>query len=173
MGIRETLNKNQKATAIAVGAITVVAIALIINSMLPDRVPPPPTKAFYTDDDGKTFFEDAIGKVSPFLHNGKPAVRAHVYVCEGSKEKFVGYVEQFLPQAHDELERMAADPNIPARNPDRFLLEERGRMIKKPGDPPKNWVIVQANRIAAGKVMQVKCPGGGEDAWGIEVGPGD
>lgn len=172
MGIRETLNKNQMATAIAVGAVTVIAIFMIIKSLLPERPLPPPTKAFYSDDDGKTFFEDAIGKVVPFLHNGKPAVRAHVYVCEGSKEKFVGYLEQFTPPVHDELERMTADPNIPARNPDRLRLEQQGRMIKKPGEPPKAWVIAQQNRAAAGRVTQVKCPGS-EDSWGIEVGPGE
>ena len=43
------------------------------------RQPPAPTSAFYTDDNGKTFFKDNIDKVVPFDHNGKQAYRADVF----------------------------------------------------------------------------------------------
>src|ERR1041384_2844291 len=108
VGIRETLNQNQRMAAIVMGGAVVLAILVIVYEMWPEGQASMTRKSYYSDDDGKTYFVDDIGKIVPYLHNGKPAVLAHVYQCEGSKEKFVGYLQKYTDQVRAQLEYMAA-----------------------------------------------------------------
>ena len=78
MGIREKLNENPRITAGATAAIILVALGFIVYQAIGGGGPPIPTKAYYTIDDGETYFEDDIQKLAPFEHEGKQAVRAAV-----------------------------------------------------------------------------------------------
>src|SRR5271156_5642109 len=78
MAVRETLNRN--ATAVAGSAIVVILVALAVISWRNFSRPDPiMAKAFFTDDDGKTWFVDDAANLTPFDHDGKPAVRCYVY----------------------------------------------------------------------------------------------
>ena len=84
MGIRESLNKNPKLTtgvALGVAVLAVGAMALRLSGRGAGAVAP----AFYTVDDGATWFEDDGEKLPPFQHEGKEAVRAHVFECSDGK----------------------------------------------------------------------------------------
>jgi hypothetical protein len=51
-------------------------------------------KIFCSDDDGRTFFKMLADTPIPFTHNGKLAVRAHVFRCSDIGPSFVGYLEK-------------------------------------------------------------------------------
>ena len=38
-----------------------------------------PTSGYFSDDDGKTYFQDDASKIAPFDHNGKQAVSAYLF----------------------------------------------------------------------------------------------
>src|ERR1035437_8173586 len=84
MGLREILR--HKITAMVVIPLALLALAVVAwqsagGSSSYTRV----GKAFYTDDDGVTFFVDSADKIMPFDHNGKPAVGAAVYAAADGK----------------------------------------------------------------------------------------
>lgn len=157
MGIRETLNKNPGITTGATAGIIVLALIFILwqTGIFGDSTGIQ-TEAYYTIDDGTTYFADDVNKIPPFEKDGKQAVRAYVYECPGS-DPFVAYLERYTPQAKKAMEA-AASQTDPNSNP--MLMEDvqmTGLEVKKPGD--KAWVR-QANAPAAAKVMELKCPDG-------------
>ena len=85
MGIRETLNKNPGITTGATAGIILLAVGFIIYQLSGGGTPSVATKAYFTIDDGKTWFSDDINKVPPFDKDGKQAVKAYVYECPGGK----------------------------------------------------------------------------------------
>lgn len=174
MGIRETLNKHPSISIgiAVVGAIG--AITLMIWSM--------PTKqsaryghfAFYSDDDGKSYFEDDVELIPPFDHNGKPAYKAQVFTC-GSGKKWVGYLEGYRPEAREKMveldqlnRKLRAMDNPPPVPPDKdpmYVLPKinhTGLICKKPdvaGQPPNKWVS-EADGAAFNKARAVRCEDG-------------
>src|SRR4051794_19337477 len=124
MGIRETLNKYQK-TAMVVSAVAVLAVvAIAIASQNDSLAVKPPKYQYFSDDDGKTFFEDDYSKVGPFERNGREAVCARVFRCKDGK-LFVGYLERaadakakaFLEESQQAiLASAAARPTAPDRD---------------------------------------------------------
>ena len=158
MGVRESLNQNKK-LGMAIGiAIAVIAVALIGLQVLGGG-PGPGVEirksAFYTDDDGKTFFKDDVYKVSPFAHNGKQAYRADVFKCPDGKQ-FVGliYRHNALGQKamQDHLNKRASDPQGTFLNG----LEIQGLEVRRPGTPDGNgW---KPNDLSLS--TSVKCPSG-------------
>ena len=51
---------------------------------------------FFTDDEGQHWFPDDRRKVPPFDHNGKEAVEAEVYKCDG--KTFVNHMKRYTPR---------------------------------------------------------------------------
>ena len=169
MGIRETLNKNQKLVTLGTIGLIVLALAVIVWQMLPESGMAPPTQAYYTIDDGNSYFVDDIAKVVPFTKDGKEAVRAHVFKCEGSSQLFVGYLERFTPQAKAALEAFYNNPQNKGRVlPSRMEIEEQGRMVKRPKMP--GWVPTMQYNIARPIMQEIKCPDG---SYAREVFPGE
>ncbi len=162
MGIREKMNQNPGVTTGVTIGVIVIALAFIIWQLLPNRGPKIPTKAFYTVDDGATYFADDIKKIPPFDHEGKQAVRAYVFKCGG--KEFVAYLERYTPQAKARLEkaREEAAKNPDAAPPDMMMpdLMESGIQVKKPGQG--RWVV-QSDFQHSQDIMQVKCPDGKTD----------
>lgn len=155
MGVRQSLNEN-KNLGVGVGAgIVVVALAIIsfqlfggVSSQIQA-----PASAFYTDDNGKTFFKDDIYKVCPFDHNGKQAYRADVFECPDGKQ-FVG-----LMYRHNAVGRKAMEEHIAKGTDDPrgdFLagLEVQGMEVKRPGAPDIAW---RPNDTSLGSL--IKCKG--------------
>ena len=124
-------------------------------------------KAFFSVDDGKTWFADDMTKVPPYDKDGKQAVRAFVFHCSDGK-KFVGYLQHFTPDAKRAIEQLQTpDPNRTGP-PDTSGIQKAytvGREVKRPGDA--KW-ISGAQGLESAQIIAVKCPSGGGDATMVE-----
>jgi len=158
MGIREKINKSQQISMTAAVCVIVIALSFIIWQMTKGgpSLSAAMTKAFYSDDDGKTWFVDDAQKIVPFDHHGKEAVRVRVFRCNGG-EPFVGYLERYSDEIKARILEMAAQhPGDSA--PDFSLMPME---VRKPGE--KTWV----NTLTPNSYMEYKrvtvpvCPGGG------------
>ncbi len=157
MGIRETINE-KPAIGVGIGiGIVVIAIVIIgwqfMHSNRQGALTGPITgdQAYYSDDDGKTFFTDDMKKLTPFKHAGKDAVRAHVYRCSKG-DPFVGYLER-----HTELAKQQKGMAMEMGGRPSFT-EHAVFEVKKPGKSP--WIPVDTkNESEAVKVFGVACPG--------------
>jgi hypothetical protein len=157
MGVRESINGNTKlgvgvGTAILVLALATISYQLFGGGGTGVQVS---TSAFYTDDNGKTFFKDNAYKVSPFDHNGKKAFRADVYQCPDGKQ-FVAFLYR-----HNALGRKAMEEHLAkgAKDPQgTFLagLEFQGMEVKPAGAGDNAW----RSNSGSGE-RSVKCPSGG------------
>jgi hypothetical protein len=158
VGIRQTINENPAIGAgIGIG-IVVIAIGIIVwqfmGSSRTQVLTGPVTgdQAYYSDDDGKTFFADDMKKLTPFPHAGKEAVRAQVYRCSKG-DPFVGYLER-----HTELAKQQKGMAMEMGNRPSFT-EHAVFEVKKPGKNP--WVPVDTKNFnQALQVMGVPCPDG-------------
>jgi hypothetical protein len=156
MGVREALNRRPRvATALGAGLI-LIAIPIMIWAS-GDGVPGRATKAYYSTDDGKSYFADDIDKIYPFDHGGKPAYRAYVYDC-GDGKAFVAYLARYSDGAIKklaELEKAKSDPDAAGQI---AQLKSNAIEVKKPGDT--NWVGLFS---AAGGAISSHppCPKGG------------
>jgi len=130
MGLPDKIQqKPAVAASIAVAALIFAAI-LIYHQTLgqPRRNVKLMNSAFYSDDDGQTFFIDDDTKLPPFLHDGKIAVRAAVYRTADGK-LFVAYLQKFSDAQLKEIEAAIA------AHPDEADHWRGGRTeVKKPGD---------------------------------------
>jgi len=158
VGIRETLNKNPGLTTGATVGIILLALVFIIFQIRGGGTPDIATEAYYTIDDGKTWFADDINKVPPFQKDGKDAYRVYVYKCADGKE-FVSHLERYTPEGKKAME--AAQKSTDGGNP--VIMEDvmmNGMEVKDPGtDPVKGWVK-QSDANRAGKIMELKCADG-------------
>lgn len=162
MGIRESINRHQK---LAVGAVAIVVLVAVGVSAFQQRTPTvsPPTYAYFTDDDGKTFFKDDATLVAPFDREGKEVVAAQVFQCKDG-EPFVGYLERAaspqakaaIEQAKQEMIEKASKMAVPM--PDSELTEQitQNLEVKRPGDA--KWLPAPSSE--AGPVFDVKGPDG-------------
>ena len=158
MGIRETLNKNPGITTGATAGILILAIVFIVYQLGGSDSPDIATEAFYTIDDGKTWFADDINKIPPFEKDGKQASRVYVYKCADGKE-FVSHLERYTPEGKKAMEAAtkAGDANSPVLMEDVMMT---GLEVKEPGtDPVKGWVK-QSDAVRASRIMELKCADG-------------
>jgi hypothetical protein len=158
MRLRALLNRHPALTSAAALVLAALAAALIAYQLRPDvEVATGPPKDFYTVDDGATWFVGEFNKVTPFDHDGRPAVLARVFTCDGGKTRFVGYLEK-LPEGAAEKYRAAH--GVPAvEDPEADDVEEMtGRLVKRKGET--EWVSSR-DRQRSEEIMQVRCPAGG------------
>jgi len=152
MGIREALNKKKGPAAGAGGALLCAAILLIAwesKSVQPTRI----TKAFYSTDDGKTWFTDEDDKLFPFDHDGQQAYRVDVYKTSDGKE-FVGDIERYTDSVKARLADLRAQPNA---DPQKMAgVGDSGLQIKRPGDT--RWYPVNSQQGA--EILDVTSPDG-------------
>jgi len=89
--------------SIIVFTVVLAAAVYLISSNTPNSAAGP-KKAFFSVNDGKTWFIDDINKYPPFEHEGKTAVRARLFSTDGGKTIFCGYLERYTPEAKSTLE---------------------------------------------------------------------
>lgn len=156
MGIREKLNKSP--TVGAVGTVIVVAIVVLIVWRSMRRSEPASHEAFYTNDDGASYYRDQV-KPLPFQKDGKDVARAMVFTCDRGVTTFVGYLMR--PGNHDEPPTTGDTPRLP------FTPAGSAMEVKAPG--ATTWVSVPAGVLKPGgdpareaydRIMNVKCPEG-------------
>ena len=129
MSIRDQINKNPLPWLIGL-AVVVGAVLLFVF------LPGDPTgtsgyrpEAFYSVDDGQTYFTDRPDEVPPYTYDGKEAVSAIVARDKATNEEFVLYLAKYDPavrgQANAFQDAGAAGPAPPM-------------LIKRPGD--EEWI---------------------------------
>lgn len=171
MGIRESLNENPAITTGVTAGIIGIAILFIVYQIFFSGPGTGSiiTEQYYTVDDGANYFADELSKLTPFDKDGKPAVTAYVFRCDGGDE-FVGYLERFTETVRKEAAKLGpAAAENPEQQMQLEMLKQQGREVKKPG--AGNWV--DAMSPEGMQVTAVQCPGEGDDAGELEpVYPG-
>jgi hypothetical protein len=154
MGLRETLDGRKDVTMAISGLAIVFAVGLIVYESRaggPKRL----DKAFYSDDDGQTYFVDAEDKLFPFDHNGKQAYRASVFKCSDGTI-FVGYLARYSDRLRPRLQQLLAQPyNDVAQQ--LVEAESAATEVKKPG--ASTWYPQTSPR--ASSILLPICPNGG------------
>jgi len=151
MGAREWIDKNRRASTIASVVLFLGALGLLYYQFRPVG---PPTKEWYTTDDGQTWFKDSNRKVPPFDHGGKEAVLAKVFECHG--KQFVGYLKRYKPEGKRRMDeyRAAEDAGKPTDGINIAGTDWQFE-FKRPGE--KEWTASLDKRAL---IMDVKCPHG-------------
>jgi hypothetical protein len=86
MQVREVIARHPQVVTAVAGAAVVLGVVLVIFQMRGNAGQIAASdRAYYTVDDGKTWFPDDAKKVPPFDHQGKPAVRCSVYNVNGKE----------------------------------------------------------------------------------------
>jgi hypothetical protein len=126
MEVRSWLNRRQ-GVATVLGIVLFAGGAYAVFRETRPEVPPIMATAYYSDDDGKTWFPDSITKLPPFDHNGKQAVRCFVFQHHG--QTFVGYLQKYSDtlKARIQATNSAGDSDLMF-----------GTLVKRPAD--KNWI---------------------------------
>lgn len=164
MGFRDSLNNNPGVTTGATVGIIVVMLGVIVWRLIgadTSSYAPPSTKAFFSDDDGATFFVDERTKVPPFDHNGKTAYAAEVFTCDGGKTLFVGWLRRYTAEGKRRREAQLA--HVPGKPPAGIIDVEdfSGVEIKRPRTGDKGWV--KEIDAAADAIRDVSCPDGSKN----------
>jgi hypothetical protein len=113
--------------------------------------------AFYTNDDGASYYRDSNKLTPPVMKEGKEAVIARVFVIDGQKK--VGYMERMTPEsraiiADFKQKQQTAKPTMgPPADLGRVTNASRnGREYKKPG--AAKWVSIR-DKAAVEQVCRV------------------
>jgi hypothetical protein len=140
VSLREKLNERPSIVTGATLAIIVIAMGLIIWQVIRGNNLPP-GKSYFTTDDGMSFFELTNDNVPPFKHEGKTAVRAYVFSCDGGKTRFVGFLERFTPDAKKTIEAALKHPNEDTIDGQGAI--QTGAQVKLPrtGNDDSKWIL--------------------------------
>lgn len=134
MGLRETMNEKPGLAAAVIGGIMVVVLIFAFRGSgggAPVSADGAPSQAYFTDDDGKTWFADDARKVPPFDHGGKQAVQAYVYRAGG--KDYVHYMRRYTPEAKKKLEEMTASKTLRSDPTRMQSIQMTGEEVKVPG----------------------------------------
>src|SRR5271170_6898157 len=137
MHLRKTISNSPRLGLGAAGVFVLLCAVFVFLQMRGGNAPSEGNaKAFFSADDGKTWFADDMTNVPPYDKDGKQAIRAFVFRCSDGKE-FVGYLQRFTPDAKRAIEqRQTPDPNRTGP-PDTSAIRMAytvGREVKRPGD---------------------------------------
>jgi len=132
MGVREKLDSNRIMGFLAAAILLAAATVQAAHFLWPTGKHQSATQAFYTDDDGQTYFTDSIYKFPPWDHNGKQANIAMVY--SSSSGNFVGYQVRYSLAAQKELQDLYAKAQAgqcPLADVNRLMTTERVGVVGK------------------------------------------
>lgn len=166
MSIREKLQKNPSLVAGIAGVVIIAAIVSIV--MQAKSSSGGGSKAYFSTDDGQTYFTDSKYMVPPYDKGGKQAVRAHVFMCGG--KPVVGYLSRYTTEALKVMEdvKQAKAEKRPPKNIGALMsLSSVGIEVKKPG--PGNPWIKGSEPTKVAEIRAFKCPG--EKAGAVEIDP--
>lgn len=171
MGVREIINRRKPLFTGLLAGVIIITLSYSLYYAISGGAAPEGSlkRAWYTVDDGKTWFADSADKLPPFEHEGKTAYRCYVFTCDGGATKFVGFMERYTPEGkkkrEEMLERARTDPRFDI-NSESVAME-----IKAPLTGDKGWVSDRSG--AAAKVVSFSCPGGGDRRSLTPVRPPD
>ncbi|MEM9881972.1 MAG: hypothetical protein AAF800_03510 [Planctomycetota bacterium] len=148
MIFRQTINdKPVLGYALLVLLLTTAVVVFVAFSS--GEVRTPPELRFFSVDDGRTFFTAARTRHPPFDHEGRVAVAAAVFECDG--QRFVGYLERYTPTMKRAFDRHGDAPP----GPDLLRRAARdGIEVKRPGEG--TWVNVGQSGLYH-RIVAVTC----------------
>ena len=162
MGIRDAGYKHK---VFVVGAVVLLSLALVImvqhirSGENQSAVPRSEGKAWFTIDDGRTWFADDANKLPPFDKDGKIAYGCVVWAADNGKTQWVSHVFRYsdaakrsLTEAQQRLSKLGGP--LPAQSE---LME-----VKKPGAGNTGWVPALGQRGI--DIQTPKCPTGDREA---------
>jgi hypothetical protein len=154
---RQWLAKNK--VLISAVCITVIVAALALDSwqfLNRDKDRFVNARAFFSTDDGKSYFTASGDLLPPFEYSGGTAVRAFVFTADGGKTNFVGYLQRLTPTGKERMaalrEKAKLSPSVPSL--DAVLMSNTE--VKRPADA--EWVK-QSDVQRSQKIMSVMRPG--------------
>lgn len=154
MSFRELINKHPKVTAAAIIIIAGASVGFTLKANGGGSETGIATRAYYTVDDGASYFEDEVDKVTPFEHQGKQAYRARLFRY-GKGKPFVGYVERLTPDGVKKMEELESKPT-PDVADQKAVIAGQCSEIRKPKD--SQWI--KANSPASSGVTAFQPPPG-------------
>jgi hypothetical protein len=158
MGIRETINEKRAISlTVAIGILVVAFFYLTWQTIGSSKGGT--LKAFYTVDDGVTWFADDADKIPPFDHNGKQAVMCFVYKCGDDGEPWVSHLMRYTPQGKKQREDQLQNKpdNLVGPNIGQFQQIE----VKQARSGDDGWVRINDPRAAL--IQELKCPDASQD----------
>lgn len=165
MGLRETLNENPNYTTAAAGAVVFISLGFIVWRVLSSGGASGSSGvassggAYFTSDDGATYFADNADNLSPEQHDGKTAYLCYVFKCAGQKP-FVQYLERLPPQAMRKVlaARAASSKGSgpPAAEAQITGIVAGSTEVKPPLTPDTAWI--NRNSPRASQIMTPNCP---------------
>jgi hypothetical protein len=160
VGVRQWLNQNSKfAIGAVVGAVivTVASAAAVIwwSGNRPDGAAHA-NLAFFSVDDGKTWFPEDLKQLPPFDKDGKQALRAYVFRCGDGGKPFVACLARYAPQTRKQLAALHARDGRPVDPLILRQLELDGLEVKAPGQSA--WL--RRSNPRAEELIMPTCPDG-------------
>lgn len=110
-------------------------------------------KAWFTIDDGKTWFAEDARKIPPFDHQGKPAVLCFVYKSK-TQQPWASHLLRYTPQGKKSIEERRAKGIRGFAMPGAAISE-----VKKPGAGA--WI--SSNDPVAVEIQTPRAPDGSTD----------
>ena len=161
MGVREVMNKRPMIVGGVAALLSAAALAFAVVHIL-DLGPKPTSaasdveRAFFTVDDGKSWFIGDATLLAPFQHDGKEAVRAYIVECNG--KRVVNHLERYTPDGKQAMLKLReAVKHGPPPGQLVAAAQQRGREVKRPGET--TWTLT-SNAEAAAAIITPKAPPG-------------
>jgi hypothetical protein len=162
VGVRERLNQNRTFAITAAAVMLLAGAAFGLWQAFGGRqeVRRDEQRAYFSADDGTSWFPADAAKMPPIEHEGKTAYRVRVFRCPTGKQ-FVSQLERYTPDDKKRLEAQIQALVAEGRQVDVAQLGLSPTMqVKKPGE--KEWMALNAS-VGGGRPavsMQPKCPDG-------------
>lgn len=158
-GLRELVAENKRSARAAGGLLLIVAVlSLGYQLFWHPRSSRTPGPAYYTTDDGATWFIDTEDRITPFTTDVGTGVRARVFRCK--QGDFTGYLERASSEAGAMARKLLETARVrgeaeSARGDIAALLQSSAE-VKHPG-PGGQW-IPKSSPEAQALIHHVKCP---------------
>jgi hypothetical protein len=159
VGVRERLNQRRAIAISIAGVIILGVVAFLFRDAFSTRPQERAAgqRAFFSIDDGNTWFPDDATKLPPFEREGKTAYRVRVYKCPHGKE-FVSHLERYALGDKKRIEEAARASGGGAMVMEQTTFMQIGE-VKKPGDT--QWIRSSPQNLEQfSRTMQPKCPDG-------------
>jgi hypothetical protein len=159
--VRDQLNKHPVASSALVAAALVLAVFVIIQYLKRPGYSLP-AGAFFTSDDGRTWFEKELTNIPPFESGGGSAVGCSVFAARHDGTQFVGILSKFSDHAKADLDALVkSGASVSAVRQAMMNVPANQRLCKLPGST--EWIPVSDVGAQMKMSKSIKAPDGTDD----------